>query len=68
MTDRPTPCSDGDDFSRHLDELVPGEAAGVENAGVGFEDAVRPSARSGGRIPRFADWRVILLFGPTRAE
>ena len=37
----PLPGSDGDDFPRLIDELVPGIAAVVEDIRVGLEDPVR---------------------------
>jgi hypothetical protein len=37
----PLSCSNGDDFPRHVDELVPGEATVIEDVVVGFENPVR---------------------------
>ena len=40
MTICPISCPDGDDFPWHVDQLVAGEAAMVEDVAVGLEDAV----------------------------
>jgi hypothetical protein len=73
--------SDGHDSPGLIDELVPRHTAVVDEIVVRFEDAVRQpvvtqelpdvlrwSRGALGRVPRFAQRRVILFFWPIRAS